>query len=479
MNAKGDKFIGGAYYANSQRGYAKVFESNEFCATPLTITIHDGVFSNFSYSEGSYCTADNDPTPTISGTSGGTFSSTTGLDIDASTGEIDLSESTEGRYTVTYIVSNTNCADTTTQDVWITESTIGFGYGTTVFCINTDDPTPTITAPVGGTFTASSGLIVDSTSGVIDLTNSPVGVYDVLYTPPLFGQLGTDIDGESVNDNSGRSVAFNAAGNRIIIGANGNNGSAPYSGHARVYDWDGSAWTQVGGDINGEAGSDYSGWKVAMNNAGNRVLVGAIYNTGNGYRAGHARMFSYDGTNWVQMGSDIDGENAEDEFSWSAAMNGAGSRVVISAYKNDGTGTNAGHTRIFEWDGTTWNQLGSDIDAEAAEDQAGYAVSMSDEGDRIAIGANYNDGAGTNTNSGHVRIYDWNGSSWVQVGSDINGEAAGDESGYSVSLNKTGNLVAIGAPKNDGTGSDGGQVRVYSYNAVSYTHLTLPTICSV
>ena len=181
MNAKGDKFIGGAYFANSQRGYAKVFESNEFCATPLTITIHDGVFSTFSYSEGSYCTADNDPTPTISGTSGGTFSSTTGLDINASTGEIDLSESSEGRYTVTYIVSNTNCADTTTQDVWITESTIGFGYGTTVFCINTDDPTPTITAPAGGTFTASSGLIVDSTSGVIDLTNSPVGVYDVLY----------------------------------------------------------------------------------------------------------------------------------------------------------------------------------------------------------------------------------------------------------------------------------------------------------
>ena len=47
MNAKGDKFIGGAYYANSQRGYAKVFESNEFCATPLTLTIYDGVFSNF------------------------------------------------------------------------------------------------------------------------------------------------------------------------------------------------------------------------------------------------------------------------------------------------------------------------------------------------------------------------------------------------------------------------------------------------
>ena len=37
------------------------------------------------------------------------------------------------------------------------------------------------------------------------------------YIRHLFGQLGTDIDGESVNDNSGRSVAFNAAGNRIIM----------------------------------------------------------------------------------------------------------------------------------------------------------------------------------------------------------------------------------------------------------------------
>ena len=98
------------------------------------------------------------------------------------------------------------------------ESTIGFGYGTTV-SVSIPMILPTITAPVEGTFTASSGLIIDSISGVIDLTNSPVGIYDVLYTPPLFGQLGTDIDDESVNDNSGRSVAFNAA-NRIIIGAN-------------------------------------------------------------------------------------------------------------------------------------------------------------------------------------------------------------------------------------------------------------------
>ena len=46
--------------------------------------------------------------------------------------------------------------------------------------------------------------------------------------------------------------------------------------------------------------------------------------------------------------------------------------------------------------------------------------------------------------AGHVRIYEWNGSSWVQQGQDIDGEAADDWSG-SVSMNAAGDRVAIGA----------------------------------
>ena len=49
-----------------------------------------------------------------------------------------------------------------------------------------------------------------------------------------------------------------------------------------------------------------------------------------------------------------------------------------------------------------------------------------------------------------------------QLGSDIDGEAAEDISGYSVSLDSDGDRVAIGAYKNDGNGSDAGHVRVYN-----------------
>ena len=77
---------------------------------------------------------------------------------------------------------------------------------------------------------------------------------------------------------------------------------------------------------------------------------------------------------------------------------------------------------------------------------------MNSSGDRVAIGATGNDGNQGN-DRGHVRIYEWNGTSWTQQGQDIDGEAAGDESGYSVSMNASGDRVAIGAIKNDAYGN--------------------------
>ncbi|MEZ4914981.1 MAG: hypothetical protein R2798_13080 [Chitinophagales bacterium] len=60
------------------------------------------------------------------------------------------------------------------------------------------------------------------------------------------GQAGADIDGEAAGDGSGYSVALSADGNRLAIGAVGNDDNGTYAGQVRVYDWDGSAWVQVG-----------------------------------------------------------------------------------------------------------------------------------------------------------------------------------------------------------------------------------------
>ena len=283
-------------------------------------------------------------------------------------------------------------------------------------------------------------------------------------------QVGSDIDGEAAGDESGYSVSMSSDGKRVAIGASLNDGNGNGAGHVRVYAESGGTWTKVGDDIDGEAAGDYSGWSVSMSSDGTRVAIGA---KGNG-DAGHVRVYAESGGTWTQVGSDIDGEASGDNFGYSVSMSSDGTRVAIGARGNDGNGANAGHVRVYAESGGTWTQVGADIDGEATKagtvgDYSGSSVSMSSDGKRVAIGAHGNDGTTVVTgyydddSRGHVRVYAESGGTWTQLGADIDGEAAGDESGYSVSMSPDGTRVAIGAPGNDGNGDKAGQVRVYTY----------------
>jgi hypothetical protein len=160
------------------------------------------------------------------------------------------------------------------------------------------------------------------------------------------------------------------------------------------------------------------------------------------------------------LGDDIDGEAWNNQSGKSVSLSSDGITLAIGS-----PGIGSGHVRVYQWNSgtTSWDQKGADIDGEAAGDQSGYSVSLSSDGNMVAIGAYYNDGNGTW--SGHGRVYEWNAgtTSWVQKGSDIDGEAGYDNSGWSVSLTSDGTVVAIGANGNDEAGSNSGHVRVYEF----------------
>ena len=96
-------------------------------------------------------------------------------------------------------------------------------------------------------------------------------------------------------------------------------------------------------------------------------------------------------------------------------MNFDGTRFATGAILNDGNGFESGHVRIYELGATGWAQVGSDIDGEAARDWSGHSVSISSDGNRVAIGANLNDGNGPK--SGHTRVYEFDGSAWTKLNS--------------------------------------------------------------
>jgi hypothetical protein len=163
-----------------------------------------------------------------------------------------------------------------------------------------------------------------------------------------------------------------------------------------------------------------------------------------------------------KKGNDLDGEAAYD-FSGGSVCMPDSNTVAIGAPNNDANGFNSGHVRIYRWNGNVWLQKGADIDGEASGDGSGWSVSMPDS-NTIAVGANQNDGNGSD--AGHARIYRWNGNLWVQIGADIDGEATNDLSGCSVSMPDS-NTIAVGAMNNAGNGNFAGHTRVYSFKSAT------------
>ena len=124
------------------------------------------------------------------------------------------------------------------------------------------------------------------------------------------------------------------------------------------------------------------------------------------------------------------------------ALSGDGSTVAIGAPYNDGNGSYAGRVRIFRFDRTknNWVQMGGDIDGEAEGDYSGFSVDLSDDGTTVVIGADLNDGAGQY--AGHARVfrYDTLEGDWFQQGTDLDGKA-GNRLGYDASISADGTVV--------------------------------------
>ncbi len=74
--------------------------------------------------------------------------------------------------------------------------------------------------------------------------------------------------------------------------------------------------------------------------------------------------------------------------------------VAIGAFRNAGNGTDSGHVRLYAMNGTTWTQVGADIDGKR-NNRSGRSVSLSADGTMVAIGA---DGGGMGS-AGYVRVF--------------------------------------------------------------------------
>ena len=294
--------------------------------------------------------------------------------------------------------------------------------------------------------------------------------YVILVGTTTFSQvqIGNDIDGNALCYGGG-TVALSQDGSVLATGFSKPQVGDQPKGAVRVYRKLLNTWVQIGNDIDGYASADNFGYSLDISDDGSIVAIGA-YGAGN--QAGLVQIFQNINDDWVLMGLSIGGETVAGYSGIAISLSSNGSIVAISAPANAGTNGEGllGCVRVYQFTSGEWYKIGSNIYGEAAGDYSGASISLSSDGSKVAIGAPFNDGNGTD--SGHVRVYQNVNGNWVQQGNDINGEAANDNSGNFISLSADGALIAIGAERNDNVvGLNNGHVRVYQFSSNVWTQI--------
>lgn len=262
--------------------------------------------------------------------------------------------------------------------------------------------------------------------------------------------IGQSLDGEVEGGAFGRSVSLSNDGKIVAVGDPLNNENGDASGSVRVFENISSDWVQIGNNIVGKNSFDYSGSSVSLSGDGKFVAIGASDSDSDVQDSGNVRVFENISGTWTQVGQDINGLTPFENFGYSVSLSNDGQILAVGATSGFSQALNirTGAVRIYINDNGVWKQIGEDIDGENFTDKFGTSLNLNAQGDIVAIGSPYNSNINY-SGSGHVRIYKNISDSWIQIGEDIDGKIDNESLGKCLSLNNDGNIVAIGASNLD------------------------------
>jgi hypothetical protein len=293
----------------------------------------------------------------------------------------------------------------------------------------------------------------------------------------------------------GSSVALSSNGDTLVIGATGDHsGSAgvdgdphdhsmPYAGAAHVFTRAGAQWSrQAYLKASFPDSSAEFGYSVAVSADGNTVAVGEPFDDA----GGAAHVFVRSGSQWTMHGQ-VQGSNTEagDDFGVSVALSADGATLAVGARSESSSATGshgasdaecnnnlsnagcnndapgAGAAYVFTRAGVNWSAQAyikaSNTDQPGTvgvEDQFGYVLALSADGNTLAVGApgeesgNGNESNNDAAEAGAVYVYTRAGGQWSQP-TYVKAITAHqlDKFGSHVALSGNGNWLAVGAPE--------------------------------
>ena len=203
------------------------------------------------------------------------------------------------------------------------------------------------------------------------------------------------------------------------------------------------------------------------------------------YGAGAVYIFVHRNNNWVQQAYvKASNPGLTDNFGFATAMSADGNTLAVSAHfessgdagieadQNDNSIPQAGAVYVFTRTGDVWDQQSyikpSNIGelAQGQEfgdgDQFGAALTLSDDGDVLAVsaitedsgspGINGNEADNSERSAGAVYIFQRNENTWAQSAYvKASNPGNGDLFGYSVALTANGRRLVVGSYDEDGS----------------------------
>ena len=272
---------------------------------------------------------------------------------------------------------------------------------------------------------------------------------------------GAQIEGTNNATYSSRSIGLSLDGSTLAINDPGHNN---YTGAITLYQWNSSTWTTKNIQLTGTSENSYFGKFIALSGDAN-ILVAASFT--NNTKDIDIETYKWNGSVYEDTRNTLTiTKQQADTYALHTMSNDGfqllslsetGDTLVVADIFNEG-GTNV-YTLNTNDEWTNPTQIG--------DANAGFSAVISPDGNRIAVASI------PENSTSNVKIYAKSGSSWNHE-KTILGSQYNDKHGFAVSLSETGTRIAIGAPTNTGlydpvvySGANSGQVRVFDYVSVN------------
>jgi hypothetical protein len=301
------------------------------------------------------------------------------------------------------------------------------GAGTNTITLQAPNPLPanyTLTLP---TDTGISGQVLSTNgSGALSWTDGGSG------TESFWRQEGQELVGTGNIGPSyqGSSIALSADGNTMAVGGFEDDS---YTGATWIFERSAGVWTQsdklVGSNIFSQG---EQGISVSLSSDGNTLAVG-----GKGYDSGAGATWIFIRTLGIWSEQQQLLGNGVENFGSSVSLSDDGDTLAIGAPNNGG---GIGATYIYTRTAGIWTQQGSELVGTGlvGPQGQGYSVSLSSDGNTLAVGAGYV--AGTWIFTRTMGIWTWETPSSLSFVA----YSGGGPIGISVSLDSDGNTLAVG-----------------------------------